>query len=88
MWFCCNNNISSLYFCIKDDSSSTILMSSTTTSGTPVDPCSVITSRSEWGAPSISDGDQLHLPLDMIAMYLRGHNCSTKQECTEEAKRK
>ncbi|KAK2142258.1 hypothetical protein LSH36_979g01000 [Paralvinella palmiformis] len=86
---CLNVNLKQLLPIEKitcDDSSSTILMSSTTTSGTPVDPCSVITSRSEWGAPSIGDGDQLHLPLDMIAIYLRGHNCSTKQECTAEAK--
>ncbi|KAK2139988.1 hypothetical protein LSH36_1522g00010 [Paralvinella palmiformis] len=60
---------------------------STTTSSTPVfDPCSVITSRSEWGAPSISEGETLRLPMQIIVMYLRGNNCTTKQECTEEAK--
>ncbi|KAK2168093.1 hypothetical protein LSH36_20g00010 [Paralvinella palmiformis] len=53
-----------------------------------VDPCSLIVSRSEWGAPSISESEHLVLPMAMIAMYLGGHNCSTRHECTEEAKSK
>ncbi|KAK2144806.1 hypothetical protein LSH36_729g01001 [Paralvinella palmiformis] len=51
-----------------------------------IDPCSVIVTKSEWGAPSLKPSQSLTLPMSLVAVYACGKSCSTREACIQVAK--